>query len=191
MLELLNKLDTQLFVFLNKKNSPLFDKIMHWISDQESWYPLYILIIIYIIYKFKWKAILTIVFIALLVTLSDQTSVHLFKNVFERLRPCHNSNLIDIVHLVNDHCGGKYGFVSSHASNTFAVAVFLSLLFKNRIFGFFIFSWASVVAYSRIYLGVHYPGDIIAGALLGASLGWLIYYFHKLFYRKVMSRLFS
>ena len=184
MLEFLKNIDTQLFVFLNGIHSPAWDKIMWWITGTNSWIPMYALIVGYIIYKFRWKAIITLIFIAMVVTLIDQISVHGFKEVFQRLRPCHNPELKNIVHLVNNKCGGKFGFVSSHAANTFGVAFFLSNLFKNKYFSIFIFLWASVVSYSRIYLGVHYPFDILGGAALGSILGFLVYIAHNFTQRK-------
>jgi len=179
MLEFLGNLDTQLFIFLNSINSSFWDKIMWWISGSKSWIPMYAIIIIYIIYKFRWKAIVSLIFIAIVVTLADQISVHGFKEIFQRLRPCHTPELKDIVHLVNNKCGGKYGFVSSHAANTFAVAFFLSKLFKHKYFSIFIFIWATIVSYSRIYLGVHFPFDVLGGAALGSLIGYLVYLLHN------------
>lgn len=184
MLEILKNIDTQLFVFLNGIHSPAWDKIMWWITGTNSWIPMYALIVGYIVYKYRWKAIITLIFIALVVTLTDQISVHGFKEVFQRLRPCHNPELKDIVHLVNNKCGGRFGFVSSHAANTFGVAFFLANLFKNKYFSIFIFLWASVVSYSRIYLGVHYPFDILGGAALGGIIGFLVYIAHNFTQRK-------
>lgn len=175
MVEFLTYWDTQLFIFLNGIHSPFWDKVMWWISGSKSWIPFYILIIGVIIYQKRKKALIVLLFIALLVFLTDQLSVHLFKNVFERLRPCHTPDLQDIVHLVKNKCGGKYGFVSSHAANTFGIATYLAYLFKNRAFGIFIFIWAAVVSYSRIYLGVHFPLDIICGGLLGFLIGFIVY----------------
>ena len=185
MLEFLNKLDTEFFLFFNSIHSPFWDNIMCWISGSKSWIPMYLIIVIYIIYKFKWKAVITLLFIALVVTLADQISVKAFKDVFQRLRPCHNPALEDIVHLVRNKCGGKYGFVSSHAANTFAVAFFLSKLIKHNYFSVFIFVWATIVSYSRIYLGVHYPFDVLGGAILGSSIGWSVFLLHDFTQRKL------
>lgn len=184
MLEFLNHIDTQLFIFLNGIHSPAWDNIMWWVTKTNTWIPMYAIIVGYIIYKFRWKAIITLVFIALVVTLADQISVHGFKMVFQRLRPCHNPELQNIVHIVNNKCGGQFGFVSSHAANTFGIAIFLSRLFKNIKFIIFILIWASVVSYSRIYLGVHYPFDVLGGAILGATIGILIYLLHELSLQK-------
>jgi undecaprenyl-diphosphatase len=184
MLEFLKNIDTQLFIFLNGIHSPFWDNMMWWISGSKSWIPMYLIIIGYIIYKYRWKAILTLISIALLVTLADQISVHAFKDVFQRLRPCHNPALQDIVHLVRNKCGGNYGFVSSHAANTFAVSIFLSQLFKNKYFSTYIIIWASIVSYSRIYLGVHFPFDVLGGAVLGSLIGYLVYLLHNLMLNK-------
>jgi undecaprenyl-diphosphatase len=109
--------------------------------------------------------------------ITDLASVHLFKNVFLRLRPCHEPALSGLVHLVNNRCGGSYGFVSSHAANTFGLAIMVLLLFKklNPWIGYGMVIWAAMVSYSRIYLGVHYPGDILGGALLGSFAAWGVY----------------
>jgi undecaprenyl-diphosphatase len=148
---------------------------MRHISDKEFWYPFYGILILIMVWRYKWNAIITLLFIALLITLSDQISVKGFKEVFERWRPTHNPEIRDIVHTVKGYRGGDYGFVSSHAANTFAMAFFTTKLFRNRYYGWFIFIWAAVVSYSRIYLGVHYPLDIIGGALLGILLGFVIF----------------
>jgi len=188
LLEILKSWDTQLFIFLNGLNSPFWDQIMWWFSGKFFWLPMYLIIIAYIIYKYQWKAIITLLFIALVVTLADQVSVHAFKEVFQRLRPCHNPELQDIVHLVNDKCGGKYGFVSSHATNTFAVAFFLKKLFEQKYFSLFIIFWAAIVSYSRIYLGVHYPLDVIGGAVLGILIGMLVFYLYRYTSKKLSNK---
>jgi len=147
---------------------------MLFISGKLSWLPLYLVLVYFIIKKYKWQSVWWLLAIAFVVLASDQFSVQLFKNVFLRLRPCHTPEIKEMVHLVG-RCGGKFGFVSSHAANTFGVAVFLSLLFRKGWFTFGILLWALVVSYSRIYLGVHFPGDVICGAILGSGIGIAIF----------------
>lgn len=182
----IKKLDTELFLFCNGEHTPFFDTIMAAASGKYTWIPLY-LFLLFLVFRFvgkrTWLVALTVV---LLILASDQLSVHLFKNVFLRYRPCHNLLIKDIIHL-NGGCGGTYGFISSHAANTFALAMFLTLFFKNRInyFGVYIFMWAGFVSYSRVYNGVHYPADIAVGALLGMTIGWLIYKLYLCVNRKL------
>lgn len=189
MIEYLDKIDRSIFLFLNGIHSPFWDKVMFWISGDTSWIFLYIIMLIGLAVKYRWKMIFIVIAISLTITASDQFSVHFFKEVFERLRPCHNLEISELVHLVNNHCGGKFGFVSSHAANTFALAMLTSGLFRNKYFTWFIFMWAAIVSYSRIYLGVHYPGDIIGGALLGVFIGWLMLFLFNVFNKKVVSRI--
>jgi undecaprenyl-diphosphatase len=185
MLERLGTLDKNFFLWLNSFHSPFFDKVMWFISGRVEWLPLYLILIGYIIYKYRWRSIAIVIAIIIAVSLADQLAVKAFKEVFQRLRPTHNPEIQNLVHIVKDYRGGMYGFVSNHAANTFALAVFLCLLFRNKYFIVSIVGWAIIVSYSRIYLGVHYPGDIIGGAFLGIFIGWLIYYL----YLKVDTRL--
>jgi undecaprenyl-diphosphatase len=184
MIETLETIDGNLFVFLNSRHSEFFDRVMWFVSGIPQWIPLYLLILGWIVYKFRRKSLLIILALALLIALSDQISVHI-KMAVDRLRPCQNPDIRGWVHLVNGHCGGLYGFVSSHAANSFAFAVFTTLLLKNRYYAVFILLWASVVSYSRIYLGVHYPGDVLCGAILGVVLAFLVYWLYRVGERKI------
>ena len=189
MIEFLDKLDKSIFLFLNGIHSPFWDNAMYWISGDTSWLFLYIILLIALAIKYRWRMIFVVLAVALVITASDQFSVHFFKEILMRLRPCHDPEISGLVHIVNDHCGGKFGFVSSHAANTFALAMLTSGLFKNKYFTWFIFAWATIVSYSRIYLGVHYPGDIIGGALLGIFLGWVVFLLYQYLDNKVVSRI--
>jgi undecaprenyl-diphosphatase len=173
---MIQQLDTDLFLFLNSINSPFWDDVMWIISARLTWVPLY-LIILWMFFRLTGRrVILVTLFVIAAITLSDQLSVHAFKEVFLRLRPCHEPSLEGLVHIVRGKCGGQYGFVSSHAANCFNIAVFSLLLLRKRWFTVIILLWAALVSYSRVYLGVHYPGDIIGGALLGAGIGFAIYH---------------
>ena len=185
-LNMLNTWDTDLFLILNGAHNSFWDFIMFWASDKFIWIPVYALFLFLLWRKYYSKIWIVILFAALLIFLSDQISVHLFKDVFQRLRPCNDPALDGMVHLVNGKCGGSFGFYSSHASNIFAIAVFVISLLgkKNPWMILLILIWAGLIAYSRIYLGVHYPGDVIAGAMVGSLLGWMVARFLKNILRK-------
>jgi len=169
-------LDTRLFLFFNSGHSSFFDPVMFWASHKYFWIPLYAFFFFLGYRHYGKKVWMVAVGAALVILFSDQISVHAFKNVFLRYRPCQNLLIQSQVHL-NGPCGGKYGFVSSHAANTFALAMFLGLLFKDKIkyFTLLIFLWAAFVSYSRIYNGVHYPADIAVGAIVGMGIGAMVF----------------
>ncbi len=179
--------DQHLFLILNSLHSPFFDSVMTVISFPATWIPLYLAIIYVLIKKYRKKMVVMAVVIALLITASDQLSV-LIKNSAKRPRPCYEKALEGKVHTVGGRCGGAYGFVSSHASNSFSVALLSLLLLRKRWFTVSMILWAIVVGYSRIYLGVHYPGDVIAGSLLGAFIGWAAFSIYDLTDRRYLQK---
>lgn len=172
---MIQELDRDLFLFLNSLNSPFWDEMMYVISAKLTWVPLYLFMLALFIRGHGRKAIVIFLFAIAAITISDQTSVHAFKEVFMRLRPCREPALEGLVHIVRGKCGGMYGFVSSHAANTFTIALFSLFLVRQRWYTIAIIFWAALVSYSRVYLGVHYPGDILGGAALGTVIGYLIW----------------
>jgi len=169
------ELDQELLLFINSFHNGYWDNFFWMFTSKEVWVPLY-LTIAYIIFKNQGlRGLGTVLAIGLLITLCDQISTNVFKEGFERLRPSRDPDLQYLVHLINGKRGGMFGFVSSHSTNSFGLAMFTSLLFRKRTYTIFIFAWAAINAYSRMYMGVHYPGDIIGGLLLGLLLGQLVY----------------
>lgn len=178
MWETFAKLDRELFLLLNGMHSSFWDPIMDAVSGKKIWIPFYALIIALWAYTFRknvWRSLLAI---ALIITLADRFASGFMKPFVGRLRPCRDPELADLVHNLGS-CG-KYGFISSHAANTFALAMFFVLLYgKKHKASYLIFLWAGIVSYSRIYLGVHYPGDIVCGALSGIFWAWLVWFIGK------------
>jgi len=181
MIEEILKLDSQLFLFLNNLGSPAFDNFWIYLSYKESNIIFYLALLVFYFYSKSKKIKLSevfysLLFIAIMIAIADQTA-NLFKDSFQRLRPCYNESLISFVRLVKESCGGKYGFFSAHASNSFSLAVFFGLLFKNK-FRFIIYMtlfYASLISFSRIYLGVHFPLDIFFGGVYGIITGLVIF----------------
>ncbi len=179
MIDQLISYDQQLFLFLNGMHSPVFDFIMYWLSEKLIWMPLYAWMLFYMWREHRSRLWLVIIFIALLVTFTDQVSVQVFKNIFHRLRPCHNPELEGLVRILNGHCGGKYGFISSHACNMAGIALFSGLMLRKRFRWLLpsLIVWSILIGYSRIYLGVHYPADVVVGFFVGGIIGFLVYIF--------------
>ena len=175
---MLNELDHQLFLFLNSLHVGWLDPVMMFISSTAGWIPFYAVLVFLVFYKYRWKGLWVILGVIVAITLSDQIASHVFKPMVMRLRPCHDPLIKDLVYLPDGHCGGKYGFMSSHAANTFALAslIYMTMRKHYRKIGWVMFPWAAVVSYSRIYMGAHFPGDVICGAALGVLLGFGIGY---------------
>lgn len=185
MIDQIVQLDQRLFLFLNSLNSPFWDPIIYALSGRLIWVPLYIAILVYLAVKYKTKFYVIVLFIILAATLADQTSVFI-KNLVQRPRPCHEPLLEGLVHTVNGECGGMYSFVSSHAANSFNVALLSLLLIRKRWFTIFIILWALIVSYTRIYLGVHYPADSFCGMLVGILVGWGVVRLYYLADQKIL-----
>jgi len=165
--------DRALFLELNGLHSPFFDFIMYWLSNRIIWVPMYLFLIFLLIREYRRKTLYILVSVAILIVLTDQVSVYLFKEVFLRLRPCHDPLLQGMVYTLNGECGGTYGFISSHATNTFGLVIFLFPFMRkfNKGLAWILIAWAALASYSRIYLGTHFPLDVLAGAMVGILLG--------------------
>lgn len=190
MFESLKLLDRELFLYLNGFHSTLTDELMYNISKVWVFFPLFAWWLYLVLRKCGWKkTLLLAAFMGLLVGFTDQSSNQV-KHGVKRYRPSHNLEIMDQVHILHNYKGGQYGFFSGHSANCFGIAMLLFLLFSTRSLWFrsVFFLWAAITAYSRIYLGVHYPSDIFIGFLVGLFWGYIVYrliqftfkkYFHE------------
>ena len=182
MMDKIEQIDRALLLWINSHNSPFFDTFMWQVSHQFIWVPIYLFFLIYAFKKLELKQfIFFIIGVSLCFLFADRISVMAFKDVFMRYRPTHNLDIKDLIHTYinsngDEYRGGMYGFVSSHATNFLALSTFLFLNFKKYSKWWnLIWVWALLIIYSRMYLGVHYPLDIIGGTILGITIGWSIY----------------
>lgn len=186
MLETLQQLDQQLLLTLNGLHAPFWDNFMWMVSAKLTWIPLYAALLFVLCKNFNLRT--TLFFLAaitLTIIYADQICASLIRPLVERMRPSNPNNpLSEFVHIVNGKRGGRYGFPSCHASNSFGLAFILMLLLRQKPLNFFMLGWAILNSYSRIYLGVHYPGDLFVGMLVGLSGALLIYYLLRLCLRQ-------
>lgn len=189
MIDRLENIDQELFLWMNSLHAEWLDQPMYYMSEKLFWIPVYLFLIYLLVKSYDVKtALWSLLGVIVVVTLCDRISVELFKEVFQRYRPTHNLEIGNLVHTVNDYRGGMYGFVSSHAANFFGISTFLHLILRKAygIKALWIFLWAGLIAYTRVYLGVHYPGDILCGGILGCFVGWVVYFFfNKLILKKI------
>lgn len=187
MLQFILDLDTDLFLFLNQFNTPLFDELMHALSKSIVLMSLILaLIMTLLIYSYQKKSWLFILFIIINFGMTDAISSRVFKPTFKRLRPCKIEILKPIIHTYGNCYGGKYGFVSSHAANTLGIAILLALFLKKKFWWITIFyPYSFIVSYSRIYLGKHYPLDLLGGWVLALICSLLSFWLFKKTYQSL------
>lgn len=183
----LSDIDARLLLIVNGAHSPFFDSVMWCISGRWIWVPFYAVLAYLLFRRMSWKrASISLVTIGLIILAADQTCATLIRPEIGRLRPANlNNPLSSFVHVVNGYRGGRYGFPSCHAANTFALAVFMSLVIRHKWFTVMMFSWAFVVSYSRMYLGVHYFGDLFCGATIGSLFAVLFYYLQNYLFKRL------
>jgi undecaprenyl-diphosphatase len=194
MIEQLKDWDTQFLLFLNQFHTSTLDPIMLTITKTEFWTPLFLLLIYLVFKNYKNDGWIVLLGVGLCILMTDQITSTFMKPFFQRLRPSHEPTLEGIIHLAsisvgNFYRGGLYSFASGHAANTTGIACFIFLLFRSTYRWIWtIFIWAFIMSYTRIYLGVHYPGDIIVGALIGLLCGWIAFRFYLWLSGKIKKR---
>ena len=170
--------DSSTLLAVNGMHSSYFDTFMWLCSRKFEWIPFYLSILYVLFRNFNWRVVLySLVAMGVVLLLTDAVSSHFIRPVVARLRPSNLENPIsEMIHIVDNHRGGRYGFPSSHASNSWGLVFFVGLLLRRRVLTTFLVCWALLLCYSRLYLGVHYPGDLLAGMMLGAVVASVVYY---------------
>ena len=175
MIDNLLELDKEIFLYLNGLHLPWLDHPIFIFTNTLTWTPLFLVLLYMMTKHYRQQTWVFLIGLTVAIILSDQITTSLMKPFFMRWRPSRDPELAGLVHTVKGYTGGKYGFASSHAANTFATATFVFVLLRKiRPWIFLLFAWALFICYTRIYLGVHYPGDLLAGGLVGALIGWAL-----------------
>jgi len=166
--------DKALFLKINNDwTNDFFNSIMPWWRDSNTWIPLYLFLALFAFINFGWKVWPWVLFFIVTVTITDQVSSHLIKTFIQRARPCNDNEMQGYVHALLGYCSGSYSFPSSHATNHFGMAFYIYLTMKPyfKKWGYLFFIWAASIAYAQVYIGIHYPIDVLCGAILGSLIG--------------------
>ena len=175
MIDYLMDIDAEALLAVNGLHDLFQDAFWWMVSAKWSSLLLVLSLLWILLHKNRRHALLVVAMLAVAVLVADQVSSGLIKHLVERLRPTHDPSLENTVHVINGYRGGLYGFVSSHAANFFAIATLVSFIMRHRLVAIALYGWALVQCYSRMYLGVHYPGDILGGIVVGLLAGWLVW----------------